>query len=311
MDLREVPLVADVSGEDDRGAARLCMLGVSTRVPLSWLPIELEAPRSGDMEKLPDDGDSFRGEVNTLSDRGRLEGAQRVLKSRVDPLENGLERIVAGGPLGATDGREGAIEGGALGVNEGREGATERGALGVNDGLEGAAAGGGLNDGLEGAIEGDLPELNGVPWLRDGPGLGLGLGLGLTAWRLAAMSWSTALRSEPARAAITPGVACRRLNEPRPASEKPALYGSGILPSPCAGELSQDCARREPDDPISRAAASTADTTDALRSFLSPMANMAASFPSPAARDSASPFRRRRPTWPIVGFHYIMILESR
>lgn len=170
-----------------------------------------------------------------------------------DLLENGLERIVAGGLLGVTDGREGVIEGGALGVNDGlegaiergalgvndgREGAIERGALGVNDGLEGAAAGGGLNDGLEGAIAGDLPELNGEPWLRDDPKLGLGLGLGLTASRLAPTLCSTALRSEAARA------------------------------------------RREPDDPINRAAMSATDVTAALRFFLSPATNMVVSFPS-------------------------------
>jgi len=158
----------------------------------------------------------------------------------VDLLENGLERIVAGGLLGVTDGREGVNERGALGVNDGREG----------------------------AIEGDLPELNGELWLRDGPGLGLGLGLGLMASRLAAMFWIAALRSEAASA------------------------------------------RREPDNPISRAAVSTIDIAAALRSFLSPATNMVVSFPSPAAHDSASPFRRRRPTCLIVGLRYRMILQN-
>jgi len=232
MELRAALLFTDVSG-----AARFCVL--------LWLPIELERP--------PDEDDSFRGALNTVSDPGRLEGVHRVLKSRagsrlgagaatdgVDLLENGLERTVAGGLLGTTDGREGVIEGGALGVNDGLEGAIERGALGVNDGLEGAIERGalGVNDGLEGAIEGDLPELNGEPWMRDNPELGFGLGLGLIASRLAPTVRSAALRSEAA------------------------------------------CARREPDDPISRAAVSTTDVTVVLRSFLSPATNMVISFPS-------------------------------
>lgn len=176
----------------------------------------------GELEVPPNDGELSRWGLKTVPDRERLEGTHRVLKScegarlgagavndggeglvGTDPLENGLERIVAGGRLGLAEGLDGDIE---------------RGALGVNDGLDGAAARGGLNDGLEGAIEGDLPELDGEPELRDGPGLGLGL----MASRLAAMPFTTALRSEPPRAAITLGVVCRRLDRRRPASEKPA-----------------------------------------------------------------------------------------
>jgi len=93
-----------------------------------------------------------------------------------NPLEDGLERIVAGGLLGVNERCEGVNERGALGVKDGREGAIERGALGVNDGLEGAAAGGELKDGLDGAIERDPPELDGKLWLRDDPELGLELG---------------------------------------------------------------------------------------------------------------------------------------
>lgn len=176
----------------------------------------------GELEVPPNDGELSRCGLKTVPDRERPEGTHRVLKSRVgsrlgagaagdgdgaDLLENGLERMVAGGLLGLNEGREGDTEGDRLGVNEGRDGAIAGGLLG-------------LNDGLEGAIEGDLPELNGELGLRDGPGLGLGLGL--MASRLAAMPLSTALRSEPPRAAITLGVACRRLDGRRPASEKPA-----------------------------------------------------------------------------------------
>lgn len=223
-----------------------------------------------------------------------------MLKSPVEPLENGLDPLVAGGLLGVNDGREGPIEGGALGLNDGCEGATERGTLGVNDGLEGAD-GGGLNDGLEGDIEGDPPELNGTPWLRDGPGLGLGLGL--MAWRLAAISWSAALRSEPARAAITPGVAWKRSSAPSPASEKPAWKTPDVPPS-CISGPSQDCARREPEDPISRAAASVRDTLAALLSFLSPATNMAASFHFRRHLIRTALFAAVAPTFPIVGWRY-------
>ncbi len=243
IELRVALLFTDVSGADNRGVARLLVL--------LWPPIELEGPSNED--------DSFRGAVNTVSDRGRLEGAHRVLKSRAGSrLGDGaatdgadpLGPIVAGGLLGVADGREGAIERGALGVNDGREGAAERGALGVNDGREGATERGalGVNDGLEGAIEGDLPELNGEPWLRDDPILGLGLGLGLIASRLAPTLRIAALRSEAA------------------------------------------CDGRVPHDPITRAAVSTTDVTAALRFFLSPATNIGVSFPSSGSRRFDQPF---------------------
>ena len=51
-DLRATPLFTDVSGDEGRGAARLSMLGLST-CGRSWAPIELEAPRSGELERPP------------------------------------------------------------------------------------------------------------------------------------------------------------------------------------------------------------------------------------------------------------------
>jgi hypothetical protein len=285
----------DVSGVDDCGIARLCVLGASIRVPSLWLPIELKTSRLGDLETLPEDGDSLCGALNTLSDRERLGGVQRrASRSRAGALidgcedlpENGLERIAAGGLLGVKDGREGAVEGGALGVNDGREGATERGALGVNDGREGAiergalgvkeglegAVAGGLNDGLEDDMEGDLPALDGA------------LGVDLMAWRCAPMLLRAALRSEPPRAAITLGVAGSK-----PASEKPAWYVSEAPLPLCVCRPNLDCARRELEDPIKRAAVSTTDATAVLRSFFSLATNMVVSFPSPTAQDSRAP----------------------
>ena len=156
-----------------------------------------------------------------MLDRERLEGAHRVLKScvgwrlgvgaadgaGVDLLENGLERIVVGGPLGLNDGREGVIDGDRLGVNDGLEGAIAGALLGLNDGLDG-----------DGDIEGDRPELNGELEPRDGPGPELDL----MASRRAPMLFMAALRSEPPRAASTLGVDENKLDRRRPASEKPA-----------------------------------------------------------------------------------------
>lgn len=148
----------------------------------------------------------------------------------------------------------GANDRGALGVNDGREG--------VNDGREGANEGGalGVNDGLGGAAAGGLND--GLDGAMEGD--------------LPELNGEPWLRDEPK---LWLGL------WPDPMDWRPApLSWSAPL------RLGPACARREPGDPISRAAVSTTDTTAALRSFLSPVTNITVSFPSPAAHDSPALF---------------------
>ena len=238
-----------MSGVDDRGVVRLCVLGNSVRACSLWLPMEPDVSGCGELELPLNDGELSLCGLKTVLDRERPEGVHRILKScvgwrlgvgaaegaGVDLPENGLERIEVDGLLGLNEGLEGLSEDGALGVNDGLEGAEEGALLGLNDGPGDDLLG--LNDGPEE----DLPGLNDGLEPKDELRPGLGLGLDLVASRLAAIPLMVAPRLEPPRPAITFGVAC------------------------------------------SRTAAITTHAMAVLRSFLSPAANMAVSFPSPAA----------------------------
>ena len=138
-------------------------------------------------------------------------------------------------------------EGPRLGAGEAIDGLDGSDRLGRSDGLDGILSDRRLEliDGLEGTVTGALPGLGDALRLRDGERLRPGL---MDA-RLSAIRLWSALR--PAR-----------------------LRDSA---------RDRDCAELDSDNPISRAATSMMAIPAALASCLSPMTNMAVSFPSPTA----------------------------